>query len=444
MQENIYNIMADLSKKTGPVKRMHAVNNGPLRISDDPRLSNFEAFKTAKIPFVRNHDASFCPYYGGEHTVDVHFIFPNFDADVNDPASYDFFHTDKYLSEILSVGSQIVYRLGTKIENSKKRYAAYPPKDIAKWAEICEHIVAHYNDGWAEGFHWNIEYWEIWNEPEGAANWMGTPEEYYELYKITATRLKDRFPKIKIGTAFAYPKPTEFKAGFFEMLKRENGRVPLDFHGIHSYSYTPTWISDCANMNYDQLKEYGYEDAEIIISEYNHCIKDGGMHEKFSDTVKAITGIQGATYVASAMCEGQNSHLDMLMYYDARPCLFNGMFDFYTLAPLKGYYPFLMFSELYELGTQVETTIEGNAERKLSTVFASGEGGEAAMISYFPYDDKTPARVNIRLKGTKTAKYSVYILDDTHNMEKIDDLIFENGEASIAMQPMSVILLKSE
>ena len=63
-----------------------------------------------------------------------------------------------------------------------------------KWAEICEHIIRHYNEGWADGFYYNIEYWEIWNEPDNSQMWTGTPEEFYELYRVAANHLKSCFP----------------------------------------------------------------------------------------------------------------------------------------------------------------------------------------------------------------------------------------------------------
>ena len=50
-----------------------------------------------------------------------------------------------------------------------------PPKDYAKWARICEHIITHYTEGWADGFNYKITYWEIWNEPENIQMWQGTP-----------------------------------------------------------------------------------------------------------------------------------------------------------------------------------------------------------------------------------------------------------------------------
>ena len=453
MNERNYVIDVDYSEKVGPVKRMNAVNNGPLMVGKEQKRSNYDTFKAAKFPYVRNHDASICYNFGGEHTVDVHAIFPDFDKDVNDPASYDFFYTDKYLAHILSTGSKIVYRLGTKIEHGEKRYATIPPKDFNKWAEICEHIVMHYLDGWADGFHWDIEYWEIWNEPDGNPNWTGTPEQYYDLYRITATRLKERFPNIKIGTAFAYPIGTafvhraagDFKIGFFEMLKKENGRVPLDFHGFHGYIFYPEAISRLANAEYELLKEYGYENIELFISEYNYAVENGGMHEKFVESVKGIIGIEGATFTASAMCEGQNSPLDMLMYYDAQPSCFNGIFDFYTLEVLKGYYPFVMLAHLRDLGMQVKSTIEGNDKTKpISTIFATGDDGEAAMISYFAGEVLVDANVKIKISNSKNTRFSLYMLDREHNMEKTAELDFVNGEVEIVMPPMSVAFLKAE
>ena len=48
-----------------------------------------------------------------------------------------------------------------------------PPKDFEKWAHVCLNIVKHYNGGWDNGFHDQIKYWEIWNEPDGSAFWTG-------------------------------------------------------------------------------------------------------------------------------------------------------------------------------------------------------------------------------------------------------------------------------
>ena len=70
--------------------------------------------------------------------------------DAEDPASYDFVETDDYLKTMRAAGTEPFYRLGQSIEHWIKKYGVNPPADFDKWAAICEHIVRHYNEGWAD------------------------------------------------------------------------------------------------------------------------------------------------------------------------------------------------------------------------------------------------------------------------------------------------------
>ena len=117
------------SKEIGKIKIMHAVNNGPVVAGKEQTRGNQDSYKQARIPYARVHDASFYSGYGGEHTVDVHAIFPNFDADVSDPDSYDFACTDLYLSQIFRYGTKPFYRLGSRIEH-----------EIKSTAQLCRRI----------------------------------------------------------------------------------------------------------------------------------------------------------------------------------------------------------------------------------------------------------------------------------------------------------------
>ncbi len=87
-------VTIDPAKTLGPVKFMNAVNNGPSQPRRDQSRGNFDAFKAARIPYARIHDANWCSVYGAPHTVDITAVFPDFDADADDPASYDFPMTD--------------------------------------------------------------------------------------------------------------------------------------------------------------------------------------------------------------------------------------------------------------------------------------------------------------------------------------------------------------
>lgn len=136
----------DLTHRAGGFKPMNAVNNGPIyrRFEPDQKKENLADFTAAGIPYVRNHDAAFESRYGGEHSVDITAIFPDFDADPTLPASYDFACTDEYLQIIELSGAKVFYRLGQKIEHIIKKYGSLPPRDFKKWAVICEHIIRHY------------------------------------------------------------------------------------------------------------------------------------------------------------------------------------------------------------------------------------------------------------------------------------------------------------
>lgn len=342
-------ITIDFEKTVGPIKPMHAVNNGPIKAPSTQTRGNFETWVDAGIPYARNHDASFFSEYGGEHTVDVWAIFPNPDADVNDPASYDFALTDRYIQTTLEAGTKIFYRLGSKIEHWVKKYGTRPPKDFQTWAGICEHIILHYNEGWADGFFYNIEYWEIWNEPDLGGNpsptWSGTKKQFFDLYEITAKRLKTRFPSLKIGGP-ALAGDLKWAEAFLTEMHARN--VPLDFFSWHIYCTEPTSLANLSVSVHALLQRTGYGNAESICNEWNYVLD---WQSRFVESLSTIPTMKGAAFIASCMLLGQSAPLDMLMYYDASPGIWNGMYDTRTLRPLKGYYPFKMFRTLYDLGT---------------------------------------------------------------------------------------------
>ena len=423
-------IQVDFSKTNGPIKAMNAVNNGP--VSKSVRgMSNFEDYKALEIPYARNHDASFCSNYGGEHTVDVHRIFRNFDADENDPASYIFSPTDKYIANTTEAGTKTFYRLGASIEHGYK-YGTYPPKDFAKWARICEHIIMHYTEGWADGFHYDIEYWEIWNEPDcgnpDGSNpcWQGTEEEFNDLYCTTAIYLKNRFPHLKIGgPAFCASWKIPFRLNFLAEVKRRN--APLDFYSFHGYLTTPDTVLDLSREAVESLAENGLTGAELIYNEWNYV--KGWVGEDYIYSMRSMKGLKGSAFVAGVMAAGQASDIDMLMYYDFRPGMWSGVFDeFHTRR--KPYYSFRLFRDLRRLGTWVPTELKTD---NIYTCAATNGKDSGILLTHFTEEDTTPAaevKVDFHnLTGTNGVKASYYLLDNDHDAELVREEIFTASEA---------------
>ncbi len=425
---------------TGKVKPMHAVNNGPIyKFAADQRITNIDAFKEAGIPYARNHDASFNSTYGGEHTVDVRAIFPDFDADPYDENSYDFACTDEYLKVIDFAGVKTFYRLGSKIEHGVKKYGTLPPKDFKKWAIICEHIIRHYTEGWANGFHYDIEYWEIWNEPDLDSDdsthkrtWGGTKSQFFEFYDIAARHLKQCFPEKKIGgPALAWDKA--WAEDFLKQLK-----APLDFFSWHIYSKDVELVIDRILMYREWLDKYGFTETESILNEWNYVA--GWEGDDWLYSLKMIKGLKGASFTAAVMCTSQYKPLDMLMYYDARPCGMNGMFctDF-VCENLKGYYPFRMFNELYKKGNAI--LVEGS--ENIYVAAAKGDNYDASiMLTYFDNDEKEDFKdIEIQLcDNDKTRTAEIYLLDENNDMELVKTEIV-NGKINLKMSLFSTVLV---
>ncbi len=432
-------IIIDFNDVIGEIKPMHALNNGPLKKRSDQTRHNFNSYKAAGIPYARTHDSSFCAEYGGEHTVDIHMIFPDFEADPYSPGSYDFTLTDEYLLGILAAGTEVFYRLGSKIEHAQKKYGTLPPKGFMKWAVICEHVIRHFNEKWANGFHMGIKYFEIWNEPDldpdDAANkrtWGGTKDQFFDFYEIVAKHLKKCFPNLKIGGP-ASAGNMEWAEDFLrEMSKRE---VPIDFFSWHIYTADPCLIPSRAAQYRYLMNKYGYGNAESILDEWNY-IK--GWSNEFIYSVKAITGMKGAAFSADVMSRCQYADVDMLMYYDARPSVFNGLFDYYTMEPLKGYYPFAMFSKLYKLKNQVKCI---NNDNRIAVVAASDcKGKGALMITFYTDNDdaKEEIDVNILLKGIHPSSVSLTLLDQDNDAVRKRSAVSNN--LKICMKPNSVVM----
>lgn len=437
-------VTVDTAQVLGPVKPMHGVNNGPIKAPPDQTRGNYPAYAAAKIPFARTHDSSFQAAYGGEHTVDVTAIFPDFSKDPNDPASYDFVVTDHYLKSIREAGTEVFYRLGQKIEHGVKKYGTVPPPDFAKWAVICEHIIRHYNKGWTDGFRWNIRYWEIWNEADldrddskNKRCWGGTEAQFFEFFRIAAKHLKKCFPDLKIGGP-ALAGNLGWADRFLASMAKDD-RVPLDFFSWHIYCTKPSQMTDRARQVRELMKKHGYEKAESILNEWNYV---RGWSSEFVYSIRTIIGQKGAAFTAACMCACQDAPVDILMYYDARPTAFNGLFDYYTFAPLKGYYPFLAWSKLAALGMEASCAIM-NEKDIYAAAAANKDGKLAILVCRYSDDDNVQGAkpVTVRLKEGSLEGARCTITDSSFTFTEIPAAT-ENGALELMLEPNAFVLIE--
>jgi len=419
-------ITVDFDKITGKIKPLHGLDNGPVCYGGLVDVTEY--YKEINTPYIRLHDTNW-PH---PREVDIFTIFPDFDKDENDPASYDFRTTDDYLASCLATGAEIIYRLGVSIEHMPRKFHLDPPKDFAKWARICAGIIRHYNKGWANGFEHGIKYWEIWNEPDiirdDSPMWSGTAEQYFELYDVSAGILKKEFPEIMIGGPVCTGGDKEFVRNFLAHIKES--KAPFDFFSWHTYATHPDDIVKNADIFDAMLNEFGFENVESQCNEYNLWIKTpeglGDIFHKAKDPrgaemyTTAIKDERGCSFTAGALIALQDKRMDILTYYDGAPTSAWSCFNPYGV-PQKSYDAFKAFNKLYQLSDRAEFIIE-EPERGLYALAAVGPCTEcecgkkkgAILVSSFNADNFT---MEITLK--QGGSYTLTATDSIRHFEKV-------------------------
>lgn len=435
-------ISVDFGRENGkPIYPLHGVNSGPMN-----KVFTYDArpqFIEAGFPYSRLHDLEY-PYGSGEF-VDIPCIFKNFDADENDPASYNFGLTDEYIKHVFEVGSEPLFRLGVSIEHAPVKRYIYPPQDFEKWARICEHIIRHYTEGWANGFHWHITYWEIWNEADlGEDNtWLGTPEQFYELYTVSARHLKACFPHLKIGGCGWAKTGKDFVKGFLQYISSRTEPVPLDFYSWHRYSSSiEKYLSDSA-LTDELLRTYGYGDVESILDEWNYMENWKAQ----SPSYPAMKNHIGAAHAGALLCALQQlTNVKLATYFEADVVKeFCGLWDVKDMAigrfkatvqPLKAFYSFKAFNKLYRLGRAVDANCTGDG---LYACAATGKDGCALLAANYGGED---TEVLLELEGWHGKAAEIRLTDDEHTFERLFTLQSnERIEISLPLKNNSVLYI---
>jgi len=418
-------LTVDCSDIVGTIRALHGVNSGPIHAGETLDLS--ADHREVGIPVTRLHDC----HWPNADVVDIHVIFPNFDADPSLPGSYDFTRTDDYIQSIIDVGSEIVFRLGESIEHSKRKYHVHPPTDADKWAAVCVGIVRHYNEGWAGGFHHKIRYWEIWNEPENRpAMWTGTDEQYYELYTTTAKAIKSRFPDVLVGgPAVGYAgrlqgevlEPSQFVQGFLERCRRDS--VPLDFFSWHTYTADPVELVRRSRAIRRLLDEAEFPRAENHLNEWNY-LPDGDWSPMLTSNrpvrqawFDRIRGAEGAAFTAAALILLQSAPIDVANFYSADIHGF-GTFSEHGVR-YKNYYALKAFKML--LDTPLRISVEGAMPNGIAV--AAGMNRERTRVTILA-SNVSPNNQTLKLQVVGLPKAAdaaceVLLLDSQHDLEPV-------------------------
>ncbi|SKC67379.1 GH39 family glycosyl hydrolase [Krasilnikoviella flava] len=172
-------------------------------------------------------------------------------------AAYDFTIVDQAYDAIVEAGHHVLVELAftprdmlpdaaqeLRVTPSPTVYSsyeagawAYPPKDYGRWGDLvaahARHCLERYGE--QEVSTW---LWELWNEPD-IFYWRGTPQEFYDLYSVTASAVRSVLPQAKVGGPAVTGAGIEFLRGFLQHTR--DHADPIDFVSFHTKgsAFTP-------------------------------------------------------------------------------------------------------------------------------------------------------------------------------------------------------------
>jgi len=404
-------INLDYNQTSGIIKHFSEINCGPLPnhdVKNGVDLTN--EYQDIGISFIRTHDFS--------GPTDISTIFPDWDADPTLESSYDFTTSNQFITAIINAGCNVFYRLGESASPDKS--LRNPPENMSKWAEVCKHIAMHYNDGWNNGYFYNITYWEIWNEPDIVGFWNGTAEDYYHLYHTTVETLKTYNPSLKVGgPCTSTITSTDYTTGFLSYLSDNN--LPLDFFSWHQYADTPSQLFTSSKTVRNLLDTHGFTDCENINTEWNINIltpqrdKDNDKNAAF--TTCSITALQDAYLDYAFRYRGTQdpNWLMRLIGFDLSLFAYNGVYKTPALAYLAMQYltvntPIRLTTPIMDASSGI-TYIAGISEDNTNV---------SILISNYNAGDTSYHLELTNLPWDSTYTAAIYIIDNSHHLDIIE------------------------
>lgn len=197
-------------------------------------------------------------------------LFPHWDADPTDPASYNFAATDEWVDAVHGIGAEVLFTIASSIPQNK-----LPALDVATYGVVVEHIVRHYAAGWANGPAKPVRRFEFGDQPDlGPLHFDGPADAFYAMYEAFVTAVARVDETLEVGgpsLAFPLNRDAPLREGFLEFV-RERG-LRLDFFSF-------LWFTDASRDPLDfrfvarelrsLLDGFGFTDTRLVLSYWNY------------------------------------------------------------------------------------------------------------------------------------------------------------------------------
>ncbi|MFJ4159703.1 hypothetical protein [Microbacterium testaceum] len=197
-------------------------------------------------------------------------LFPDWSADVDDPASYNFAATDRWVESVHAIGAEVMFTVASSIPRNK-----LPTDDVELYGRVVERIVRHYSQGWAGGPAKSVRIYEFGDQPDfGPLHFAGRPDEFYGMYRAFCEAVQRVDPTLTVGgPAVAFPLEADapYREGFLTFVREHD--LPLDFFSF-------LWFTDGSRDPLDYryvsrelralLDDHGFTETELTLCYWNY------------------------------------------------------------------------------------------------------------------------------------------------------------------------------
>lgn len=212
-----------------------------------------------------------------------------FNWDVLEPVD-DSFDFDTYDAVMSAYQAQDVQVLGLLTYSSSwassntgaTDYEFYPP-DLDAWENYVGTVAEH--------FAGQIDYWEIWNEPNHAGFWKGSTQEYVDLFEVASAAITAANPDAVVVLGGLSGSDSNYLDTVYETIA---DKTMIDVVAIHpyreaegSFNHAPETVVDGLNTLTNDLYNMkavmnlnGQSDTPIWLTEVGWTTADAGVSDR--------------------------------------------------------------------------------------------------------------------------------------------------------------------
>ena len=297
------------------------------------------------------------------------------------------------------------------------------PVSLEQWQSMFRELAAHYRE---QGLR--IAYHEVYNEPDcGDTFFLGTMEDYTELYIRAARGLKEGDPDAVIGgpnTAFINLTGAAAMHSFLEKVLEEN--VPLDFFSYHSYGCdTYQYISRTRQAREILAQYVDFDTTELHLNEYNSLI------QPFLSDGPAEHSMGGATMLTSFGQLLEETDVTLAHWAQFLDTGYEPLGSVDTKGRIKApYWAYWMYSQMPEERVLVKGLPEEN-EAGLHAL-ASADAESACILLWNDAPESRTAEIRLENSPFTSGKCEIYVMNDESDP-------YWQSEGEIKLQPQATV-----